>query len=329
MAAANFGTLLGSFMGWILRESLTDQQLYSWGWRLPFLSGIFVLIPGCYLRGDEEAEGLHLHSSHIQSASDMHDDSNHTPSKPEHINPIRIAFEPQNRRSLLASAMVPMLWSSGFYLSFIWMAIFMEDLSNNHIPSAFSINAVALFFSVCLLFPVAGILSDKYGRRRIMTVGAICMGLGAPLLIVVIGLGHAFPALTSQMIIGIALSCFGAPMVAWLVESFEPESRLTSVSIGYNLAQATVGGMTPALATFMVDSLGPASPGLILFGASLITILGLWWVASPLSHQKVPLGPEENSTARNSPSRSTPRRQQREDFSSVPATDAPDDIELI
>jgi hypothetical protein len=55
----------------------------------------------------------------------------------------------------------------------------------------------------------------------------------------------------------------GAPMCAWLVESFDPAARLTSVAIGYNLAQASVGGITPALATYMVDAAGPNSPGWI------------------------------------------------------------------
>jgi len=298
MAAANFGTLMGSFAGWILRETLTHEQLYSWGWRLPFLSGIFVSFSGCYLRGDDDGtEALHS-PPQPQSADNNHDDDDDEtndnlhpiPSQLplERPNPIRVALEPQNRRSLLASAMVPMLWSSGFYLSFIWMAIFMEDLSNKPMSSSFAINATALLLSVCLLFPVAGILSDKYGRRAIMTIGATFMGLGAPLLIFIIGLGQPLLALLSQIMIGIALSCFGAPMVAWLVESFEPEARLTSVSIGYNLAQATVGGMTPALATFMVDSLGPSSPGIILFGVSLISLLGLWVVAPSFRHQKVP-----------------------------------------
>mmetsp|Transcript_12973 Transcript_12973/g.35912 ORF Transcript_12973/g.35912 Transcript_12973/m.35912 type:complete len:310 (+) Transcript_12973:109-1038(+) len=39
MAAANFGTLLGNLAAFVMRGSLTDAQLASWGWRIPFLSG--------------------------------------------------------------------------------------------------------------------------------------------------------------------------------------------------------------------------------------------------------------------------------------------------
>jgi hypothetical protein len=70
-------------------------------------------------------------------------------------------------------------------------------------------------------------------------------------------------------------------MCAWLVESFDPAARLTSVAIGYNLAQASVGGITPALATYMVDAAGPNSPGWILTFLALISLSGLWLVAPP------------------------------------------------
>ena len=43
MAAANFGTLLGGIIGFTMREALEPEQLLTWGWRIPFLSGILVI----------------------------------------------------------------------------------------------------------------------------------------------------------------------------------------------------------------------------------------------------------------------------------------------
>jgi hypothetical protein len=77
-------------------------------------------------------------------------------------------------------------------------------------------------------------------------------------------------------------------MCAWLVESFEPDARLTSVSIGYNIAQAITGGSKPAfLATLLVDSVGPVAPGVILTTLALVALTGLLCVAPPApSHVK-------------------------------------------
>jgi MHS family proline/betaine transporter-like MFS transporter len=175
-----------------------------------------------------------------------------------------------------------MLWAAGFYLAFVWMAIYMEDLIPDPVPNALAVNSAALLLSVFLFFPVAGALSDCFGRRCIMTIGGIGVGVLGPLLVMMIGRGDPLLAFVSQSTIGIAVSLFGAPMCAWLVESFDPASRLTSVAIGYNLAQASVGGITPALATYMVDAAGPNSPGWILTVLALISLSGLWFVAPPL-----------------------------------------------
>ena len=196
-------------------------------------------------------------------------------------NPLRLAFSRENRRALLASAMVPMVWSGGFYVSFVWMAIFMQDLITPPVPSAFLVNS----FSILMLgiwFPLAGVLSDFVGRRRVMTVGGLTFGCAGPILLLVIGnLGSKsmWIAFFSQMGLGISLAMWGSPMCAWLVESFEPEARLTSVSIGYNLAQAFVGGMSPFIATLLMDEFGKGAPGILLTTLATVSLLGLWIVA--------------------------------------------------
>ena len=137
MAAANFGTLLGALAGSILESVLTPEQLLSWGWRVPFWSGIVVSLSGFYLRS-HGGDGGHEHAlsearaeRHRVAAdtSEFHDDyypsslgeeevdAPHTPS----LNPVQKAFQGKNLRPLLAASLVPMLWSAGFYLSFVWM----------------------------------------------------------------------------------------------------------------------------------------------------------------------------------------------------------------
>jgi MHS family proline/betaine transporter-like MFS transporter len=267
MASANFGTLLGGIAGFLLRSTLNDRQLHTWGWRLPFLSGILVAFSGIYLKyfcTDQDDHGFHPHPEN------------------EPTNPIQKAFARENLRSLLASSLVPMLWSAGFYLSFVWMAIYMQDLIDPSVPHSFLVNSTSLLVSVCLLFPLAGIASDKFGRRRIMTIGGTGMGVLSPIMVMIIGNSdNSYAAMAAQSTMGIALSLWGAPMCAWLVESFDPASRLTSVAIGYNLAHAIVGGLTPSLATIMVDSFGINTPGFILTGLAASSLVGLLLVAPP------------------------------------------------
>jgi len=280
MAAANVGTLLGGTVAMILRSSLTDEQLHTWGWRVPFLSGILVSISGFYLRshGDDDDQ-QHVHGDGATSSAQ---------------NPIRLAFSRGNIRALLATAMVTLLWATSFYLIFVWMPVYMTDLIDNPVPNAFAVNSASLAISVCLLFPIAGWLSDKYGRRKVMGVGGLLLGVFAPISMAVIGNGITATALLAQTFLGIALSFWGAPMMAWLAESFEPSARLTSVSIGYNIGQVLGGGVAPAAATELVDHFGALVPGYYITVVAVISLMGLCVVAQRLPvHFSVVQGQDE------------------------------------
>lgn len=315
MACANIGTFFGGLMAYGLRSSLTEEQILSWGWRLPFLSGICISFSGIYLKyfckDDEILPGHHApiptteNDQDDQDSGDGEDDDDDVPviidgsgndTLDEHhqaatqdphasiappLNPLRLAFSRENRRSLIASSMVPMLWSGGFYLTFVWMAIYMKDLIDPPVPGAFGVNSCSLLI-LALFFPVAGALSDVFGRWTVMSVGGVLYGICGPLVIWVIGKygsENFLVAFGAQTGLGFALALWGAPMCAWLVESFEPEARLTSVSIGYNVAQAIGGGLSPFVATVLVDEVGTSSPGIVLVTISVVSLMGLWFVA--------------------------------------------------
>ena len=269
MAAANFGTLMGGIVGFVMRSTLSDEALRTWGWRVPFLMGILVSLTGFYLKY-HCAEVHALHGAHAHDAQP---------------NPIKAAFSRGNRRSLLSAALVPMLWSAGFYLTFVWLSIFMSDLVVPPVPDAFAVNSLSLGFSVCLTFPLAGMASDWYGRRRIMMIGGFSLGLLSPMCIIVIGWSNPFASFFAQSTMGICLTLWGAPMMAWLVEGFPPHARLTSVGIGYNIAQATVGGFTPAIATMLVDKYGEHAPGFILTALAVLSLFGL--LLAPKHHDGI------------------------------------------
>ena len=245
------------------------------------MCGIFVSYFGFYLRNHgTDHDGYHAPRQREEDGNNSDDVNNEIHSMdPKFQNPLRDAFRRKNLRSLFAASLVPMLWSSTFYLCFVWMPIFMAELSDNHVPGAFLINTISLFISVCLVFPIAGILSDIYGRVRIMTIGGTMLATLSPLLVIAIGQGKPTLALFSQCVLGFSLSLFSAPMCAWLVEAFEPNARLTSVAVGYNIAQALAGGITPFLATLISNDLGQKWPGWIITVVALISMLGLLIIA--------------------------------------------------
>lgn len=65
-ASGNLGTTLGMGVSALLRYYLSKQDLHTWGWRVPFLSGILFGVIGIWLRSKlDDDEGVPLESSTI------------------------------------------------------------------------------------------------------------------------------------------------------------------------------------------------------------------------------------------------------------------------
>ena len=207
--AANIGTLLGNLVGALLRTLLTNEELLAWGWRIPFWNGILISFVAIYLQ-------IHGHEHHPNEGQYQSDGDTTEQSLPKH--PFSEALKRENLPALISATFTPMLWGAGFYLSFVWMAIFMSELIDEPIPNAFWINCISLVLGIILPVPLCGWFSDRYGRVKTMVVGALGLGGLGPVLLYVISRGNPYLACFCQIGIGWFLSLFGGPLGAWLGE---------------------------------------------------------------------------------------------------------------
>ncbi|KAL3784307.1 hypothetical protein HJC23_004971 [Cyclotella cryptica] len=270
MMASCLGTLLGEVVGYLMRKHYTTDQLLRGYWRIPFLCGIFVSLAGYYIQ--------HHVRDHDRIDSILMEKKHHIdPEKHRPLTPLELAWSRPLRGSLLCVTAAVFLWAGGFYILFVWLVIFMTDLVYPPIPYAFVINASCLFVTMVVLFPFAGWLSDVWGRKVVMTWGGVGVALLSPVAMDVIsrGGGNLGGVVAAQMLLGVCLCLYASPMCAWMVESFPPEARLTSVAIGYNVALALAGGMSPSLATWLVMEYGVMAVGYLLSASAIVSLLGL------------------------------------------------------
>lgn len=282
MMAANVGTLLGNLVGATLRTVLTEEQLVSWGWRIPFLSGILIAVVAIYLKlhGEEH----HPNAGEYDDDAGVSGEGNESGDQmAESKHPLRESLRRENMPALISTTLTSMLWGSGFYITFVWMAIFMDDLLNPPIEHAFWINALAMLFGITIPLPLAGMLSDRFGRLKCMVVG--CIGLGAlgPIMVLVISYGKALPAFFAQFLLGLLLSLYGGPICAWLVEKFPSKVRATSASLGYDLAHCTAAGFSPLVATLLAQNVSLTAPGIIYTFFAILGLVGMF--TSTKTHQ--------------------------------------------
>ena len=137
----------------MLDTVLTNSYLCLLCLGIPFFSGFLIALVAWWIR-------KHGH--------DVHTNAGHYDSEDAEIkNPLTKALAKENRLALLSSSLVPMLWGSGFYISFVWMAVFMSDLIDNPIENAFWVNAMSMLFGMTAMLPLAGKLSDRIGRVKV------------------------------------------------------------------------------------------------------------------------------------------------------------------
>lgn len=186
----------------------------------------------------------------------------------------------------------------------------MDVLIDPPIEHGFEISVMALLFGIVLPLPLAGTLSDRWGREKTMAVGAVGLGMIGPLMLNVISSGQEVRAFLAQWTIGIFLVLFGGPMNAWLVgkdwghiarrpfssrtvfssstplsalliyrstctEKFPAKIRLTSCAFGYDLSHCTASAFSPLVATVLVQQYGVKAPGFIYPFFAIVSLVGM------------------------------------------------------
>lgn len=294
-AALSVGVTLGSLAATVLRESLTEEQLETWGWRIPFWFGAIGAIPALYLKLQVKEHNIRQYNLEATADSPENLNSKETEGeiaslgeKSESNNkitdPIRKALGKSNRRAFFAGLLIPTLGAAGFYIIFIWLAIFMDSLLVPPIPHAFAMTSINSFLGGIIFTLIAGKFVDWIGDyAMVMIVSGVLLAVSFPVSLHFIGTGFGsnneyvgVVAFLIQLYLGILIAFWNGGMTPWMVLIFPPEIRLTSIAIGYNIAVAIWGGFTPLFATLLADQLNDTAVGYLLTATALLSLAALW-----------------------------------------------------
>lgn len=266
-AVSSLGVSLGSLISYILRESLTDEELRSWGWRLPFLLGVLGILPGAYLKFRAKE---YNHNAPSNSGSE----EGEVPMERKK-NTFSESFKTSNLRALLSSILVPALGSAAYYIIFIWLAVYMESIIKPPVPHAFAINTAVGLLGVVFQF-LGGWLYDMAGHPRTqMIIASAGLAIAGPIFMIAISHGDPGVAFACQTTLAALLAIYSGPMIPWLIRNFPPHVRLTSLSFGYNVAVMLCGGFAPTVATLLVDNVSNSSPGFMLTILAVVSWIGI------------------------------------------------------
>ncbi|MET8557545.1 MFS transporter [Streptomyces sp. NPDC004959] len=276
----NSGTLAASGLWAVLLAVLTEDQLLSWGWRLPFLLSFAMMLFAVWLR-----RGL-KESPVFEERADVVDGVALDREEVESV----ITDSTEQQGSVLAAG-VRQRKGKAFFLA---LALRFGQAGNSGLIQTFLVGYIATNLAVdrsvptdAIVYgslvgfatvPFIGLLGDRVGRRVLyLVVSALTMVLAFPVMLLITS--GTTPGVMIGMVLGLnvgVLGLFSLESVT-MAELFGARTRFTQLALAKEIGGILATAIGPVLAatlTAVTGSWWPIAAMLIVY--SLITFVGAY-----------------------------------------------------
>ncbi len=239
-----------------------DATFFAWGWRVPFLGSFVLVVIGLYIR-----IGV-LESPVFERLK--------TDGKVVRAPLVKVLSE--NWREVILTTLVrtgqlvPYYVFTTYVLSYGTQVL---GLSRTTLLTCMSLRSLTSI----VIMPLAGHLSDVYGRKRV--VGAGLMGAAVWSFVYFELLDtRAVPLILMAMIVdSIVQELQYAPQAALIAENFPASRRYSGSGLGYHLAAITAGGPAPLVAAYLYERFQtPLVIAGFVFASTLISFATFPWL---------------------------------------------------
>jgi MHS family shikimate/dehydroshikimate transporter-like MFS transporter len=255
------GLLLSTGLVSLISANTTNEQFLSWGWRLPFLFSVVLVLVALWIRNGmaESAEFEHQQQeAHLKTAK-------------KRLPVVEALFRHPGAFLLIIALrlceLLTMYIVTAFALNY--------STQNLGLPRELFLNIGLLVGGIsCLTIPCFAWLADRFGRRRIYITGALIGTLCAfPFFMALESQSYFWILFFALMLANIAhdmVVCVQQPM---FTEMFGASYRYSGAGVGYQVASVIGGGFTPFIAAALVTFSGGAwhSVAIYLTGGCLLS----------------------------------------------------------
>lgn len=271
-ANAEVGSLLAVGGGYLMARFLSSEQLDSWGWRVLFIIGALlaaVMVP--LRRLMEETETF----------TEVKDTEENTRQSP------LITVLKSHPRAVLVAFLVSSVGSASYFLNITNLPTYLETTASIDSSTSLWLGTVAAVVAI-LVTPLAGVASDRYGRRPVFVLlGLVILTTTIPAYVLLNG-GGGSTALLGGALLAVPAAGWSAVAASAVPEQFTAVGRFSGMAIGYNTATVLFGGLSPLVATWLITVTGsPYAPA--WYAVAIILAAGVPMVLLFRDRARVPL----------------------------------------
>ncbi len=251
---APIGLLLSSGAFWVLLHFISQEDLLSWGWRVPFIASLALIGVGLWVR-------LSItETPEFQEAID----------KEERVKVPLVEIFGRHKRSLFLGTFVALVTFVLFYIGSAWLLSYNVKVLKIPFVKALEVQILGSI-AFGLFIPLSAKLAERFGRREILILTTALIAVFSFALAPLMGNeGGIFVfSVAAMALMGMTYALIGTALAA----PFPANVRYTGASLTFNFAGIVGASLAPYAATWLQANYGLSHVGYYLLVAALITLV--------------------------------------------------------
>lgn len=252
------GYIAASIMIALLSFFLTHDQMQAWGWRIPFILGLFLGLFGLYLRRRLEESPVY---------------ENDVASTPQRDNIGFFTIIRYYYKDILVCFVAVVFFNVTNYSVTAYLPTYLGQI----VKLDATTTSVLITCVMAVMIPLAlmfGKMADKIGEKKVFLIGTGGLTLLSIVAYSLLSTKSLPLIIIGVFILGFFLSTYEATMPGSLPTMFYTHIRYRTLSVTFNVSVSLFGGTTPLIASWLVETTGNAlAPAYYLTAISLIGFL--------------------------------------------------------
>ncbi|GAA2902299.1 MFS transporter [Microbacterium esteraromaticum] len=277
------GLLLSSAVIAIMSMVAPGDAFLEWGWRVPFLLSVALILVGWWIRRSVEESPVFTEIAERAAQTKT---------------PIVALFRNYGLVVVIAALVFAGNNAVGYMTTGGWIQGYATNglgLTRPEVLWAVAFGAIVWLVSTWF----AGGLSDRIGRRSTYLLGWALQLVGVFTLFPLVNTGELVPFALGLMILSIGLGFTYGPQAAFYAEIFPASVRFSGVSISYALGAILGGAFAPTVAEWLVQTTGGTDSVTIYL--AVMTVIGLLATLAFRDRSGLPLGIDHETEQARTP----------------------------